>query len=181
VLLYRVFPWLRGARAGHPGHPLYVPVQGAGRLDNPEHYSVVYASDAPAGAVAEAFGWLSAWDESMLRGLPVLPASVQALATLEVPDDAAVCDLDDASRLVEVGLRPSQVVTRDRDVTQAWALDLYKAGRWAGVRWWSYYDPRWGSHGVWVGAGLRVVDITPLTLHHESLVAAAEVLNRPLR
>jgi hypothetical protein len=36
LLIYRVFPYLRAARIGQPGHPLYVhPAQGTGRWDNP--------------------------------------------------------------------------------------------------------------------------------------------------
>lgn len=179
MLLYRVFPWVDGAAAGEPGHPLYIPPQGKHRIDNPDHYSVLYASDAAAGAVAEQFGTLSEWAPSMLRGLPALPGSAFAVVSLDLPDHVAVCDMDDPARLVELGLRPSQVVTRERAVTQAWALRVYEEGRWGGVRWWSYYDPRWASHGIWDLGAVTVAAVEVLDAAHPAVVEAAEVLGRP--
>jgi hypothetical protein len=179
--LYRVLPYLRSARAGAPGHPMYVPTAtGAARVDNPGQYDVLYLGDSAAGAMAEAFGWSPTWDATLFRGIPALPGSVRALATYELDDArAAVCDLDDARRLVELGLRPSDVVTRDRAVTQRWAGELFAARRFAGVRWWSYYDPRWGSFGLWDVSALRLVSVTPLAdVEQPDFVAAAEVLNR---
>jgi hypothetical protein len=131
--LYRVFPWLPEAREGDPGHALYVPTPGgAGRADNPLHYRALYFSDSPAAAVAEAFGTLKLWSPQMFVR-PDLPGSVRTLAEYELPDGAnAIFDLDDASALASLGVRPSQVVTRDRRVTQRWALEVFEQGKWAG-------------------------------------------------
>lgn len=160
--LYRVFPWLEDAAPGEPGHPLYVPrPQGHGRVDNPDHYLALYASDDPDGAIGEAFGNHSLWTTDLLRGQPSLPRSRRALAVIDA-SAATVADLDDPATLLERELRPSQVVTRTREVTQGWALRLFREGRWAGVRWWSYYDPGWGSFGLWDVAALHVLDVTPL-------------------
>lgn len=181
MMLYRVLPWVPAAVAGAAGHPRFAPDrQGAGRVDNPEHYRVLYLADHPAGAVAEAFGDLSAWTSSMLRGAPSLPGSRRALATYELPDSQRICDLDDAARLLELRLCSSEVVTRDRSVTQAWSLRLWQQASWAGVRWWSYRDPRWGALALW-RADLLVVDtVVPLTMDHPDLRAAADVLSRLL-
>jgi hypothetical protein len=179
--LYRVLPYVSSARARTPGHPLFVPPStGAARVDNPGLYDVLYLGDSAAGAMAEAFGWSPTWDASLFRGIPALPGSVRALATYELDDAvASVCDLDDAARLVELGLRPSDVVTRDRTVTQRWSADIHARGDFAGVRWWSYYDPRWGSFGLWDTAALRVVSVTVLDdVEQPDFVQAAEVLNR---
>jgi len=125
--LYRVFPRVPGVRARAPGHPLFSwPVQGAGRIDNPESYRTLYASDSPAGAIAE------------------LDA-----------EKVDVLDLDDPRELVRRRLRPSAVVVRDRTVTQRWALGIFNEKRWAGVRWWSRYDSRWGAFGLWTLAEVR--------------------------
>lgn len=179
--LYRVLPYVPGARTGSPGHPMFVPsALGAGRVDNPGQYDVLYLGDTAAGAIAEAFGWASTWDASLFRGIPALPGSVRALATYDL-DDArvSICDLDDAARLVELGLRPSQVVTRDRAVTQQWAARIYAQKSLAGVRWWSYYDPRWGSYGVWDVSTLRVTTVTVLDdIDFPDIVEAADVLHR---
>ncbi len=176
--LYRVFPWLREARRGQPGHPAFVPGGGAGRIDNPEHYLTLYLSDGPGGACAEAFFFKPIWDKNMLRGSPSLSGSVQAIATFDLDPAIEICDLDDASRLVTLGLRPSQVVTRDRGLTQSWALAIFQQQQFGGIRWWSYHDPRWGSHGVWATSNLELRNVEPLSLDHDALVEAAAVLNR---
>lgn len=181
--LFRVLPYLPSARPRTPGHPLHVPPStGAGRVDNPALYQVLYLGDSAAGAIAEAFGWARQWDASLFRGTPSLPGSVRALARYALPDEVAVCDLDDARRLVELGLRPSQVVTRERAVTQRWAGELFARAVFAGVRWWSYYDPRWGSVGLWDVAALELVSVQVLDdVEQSDFAAAADVLNRPVR
>ncbi|MGH2451983.1 MAG: RES family NAD+ phosphorylase [Candidatus Limnocylindria bacterium] len=182
MLLYRVFPWLSSAAESEPGHPLHVPQrQGAGRADNAGRYSALYLSNAPAGAVAEAFGNLKLWTPRMFQR-PDLPGSARALATYAIPDEAPVFDLDDAAALSALGLRPSEVVTRDRKVTQLWALRIYEQQRWAGLRWWSYYDPRWYSYAIWDVARLTVQhDIHRLAIDDPMVVEASEILRRPRR
>jgi hypothetical protein len=178
LALYRVFPWIAAAPPGDRGHPLHVSVpQGAGRVDNPAHYRVLYASDSPAGAVAEAFGNHAAWTSGLLRGRPDMPGSVTALAAYRARIE--ILDLDDARALLQRRLRPSQVVTRDRTVTQRWALEAFREGKWAGVRWWSYHDPRWGSYGLWSRDGLEVTGTEALRRDHPAVVQAAAVLSRP--
>lgn len=113
----------------------------------------------------------------MLRGSPSMPGSVQAIATIEIPDNASVCDLDDPARLLEHELRPSAVITRDLAVTQAWALRIHKERRYVGVSWWSYYDARWANVGLWTVADVRV-NVEPLTLNHPAISQAAMILRR---
>src|SRR3954452_23107372 len=93
--LYRVFPFLPTAGPDQPGGALYVPSQGGGRLDNPDLYSVFYASDTEAGALAEALGRFPEWTPAILDGSPSLPGSSRAIAHYRLPEDAAICDLDD--------------------------------------------------------------------------------------
>jgi hypothetical protein len=156
------------------------PVQGAGRLDNPERYLVLYAADSAAGAVAEAFGNHGIWTDQLFSGRPNLPGSCTALAEIDA-DGARFLDLDDPRTLLERGLRPSMVVTRDRAVTQAWALRAFEEKRWAGARWWSYYDPRWGSYGIWNARTLRARSVGPLHRDHPAVVEARSALGRPWR
>lgn len=178
--LYRVFSYLASAQAGEPGHLLYVsPVQGRGRVDNPDHYRALYLSSAPAGAVAEAFGTLKTWTPDMFIR-PELPGSERALGTYTVPDDARILDLDDPAALVTLGLRPSDVVTRQIKVTQRWALRIFEQRRWVGVGWWSYYDPRWHSYAIWERGVVRRGAVEPLSLDDPVVTEASEVLRRPL-
>jgi hypothetical protein len=178
--LYRVFPWIPDAREGRPGHPLYVsPLQGAGRVDNPEQYSVLYASDSPEGAVGESFGTLAEWSDEMFV-VPTMPDGGRSLGVYEL-GVGEILDLDDARSLLERELKPSSVVTRARAVTQAWALKIYREAAWAGVRWWGYHNPDWGAFGLWERSGLRVVTVEPLGRDHEAVLSAAGALNRPWR
>ncbi len=177
--LYRVVPYLSAATPGESGHPLFVPPSiGANRVDNPDLYDTLYVGDSASGAVAEAFGYAAQWNQGLLRGTPSLPGSVRALVTYDLPDLVEVCDLDDAARLLELGLKPSRVVTRDRQVTQAWARVIFDLRRYAGVRWWSYYDADWGSFGLWDASTLVVADVQPLTVDHPAFVDAAAALVR---
>ncbi len=161
---------------GKQGHPLYVPtVQGGGRLDNPQLYRVLYVSDAQSGAIAERFGNLAEWSDAMFIS-PRTGARL-SLATYEL-SDGEVLNLDDAQALLDRGLRPSKVVTRDRVATREWARHIFEEGRWVGVRWWSYYDPDWGSFGLWNHEGLSLLDAAPLDRHHPAVEAAAATIRR---
>lgn len=173
-LLYRVVPYLAAAGHGEPGHPLHVPAStGANRIDNPDVYHPLYLGDDPRCAVAEAFGWAARWGTGLLRGSPSLPGSVRALVAYELAEGAVVCNLDDAARLERMDLRPSQVVTRERSVTQAWARRLFDDGGFVGVRWWSFYNPEWGSVALWNSAALTVAAVDFLGVDHPTFVAAA--------
>lgn len=175
--LYRVFPWLEKVATEQPGHALFVPaVQGAGRIDNPDRYGVLYAADSPAGAVAESFGNHSAWTPELFR-IPALPGARRALATLG-SEHVAVVDLDDARTLLDRALRPSDVVTLDRPRTQAWSLAVFKENKWDGIRWWSRHDPDRGSFGLWNLANLSVVEVVALDLDHPAVIDAAQSLRR---
>lgn len=166
------------ARPDEPGGALFARThQGGGRIDVPGR-SVLYLSSAPAGAVAEVFAPLASWTPQMF-GSPAGPAARRALGRYGLADDANVLDLDDAESLRRLGLRPSEVVSSDRAVTQRWARTIAAQQRWDGVRWWSYYDPRWYSYGLWDRRHLTVTSVEPLSLEHPAVVEAAIVLRRP--
>jgi hypothetical protein len=177
-LLYRVFPAVANAAPRDPGGPLHIPPQGGGRLDNPDLFRVLYLGDSPAGAIAEAFGRFPEWTPAILEGSPNLPGSMPALARYHLPDNEPLCDLDDPSRLLALNLRPSDVVSRDYTRTRAWARQIFQLGAFAGARWWSYYDPRWASVGLWKTGPLTVEDLIPLRLDHPVLVEAAHIILR---
>ncbi len=178
--VYRVFAYDARAAPTEPGGVLYIPRQGNGRVDNPQAYQARYASDSPAGACAEVFNYgtyREIWSAAMLRGVPGLPNSRRALAWYDLREDARpVCDLDDPRELAAQRLRPSRVITRDYHVSQAWALCLFEAEQWSGVRWWSYHNARWSSMALWDGAIIAAHGIEELTLEHPALQEAAEVL-----
>ena len=162
-----------------PGHPLYVaPRQGAGRVDDPQHeYRVLYVSDEAAGCVGEVFGDFAIWTPALLQPPPNLPGAARAIVEYDV--SAHFCDLDDPKNLVEFGLRPSQVVSPDRSVTQRWARQIYETGQFDGVEWWSRRHARWANAGLWNQTGVNVVSVTILNdLAAEPIAEAAAVLLR---
>ena len=107
---------------------------------------------------------------------PYLPGATRALATYEIADDTPLLELDDARNLLARGLRPIQVIERNRPATQAWALNVYDerkpdtgARLWAEVRWWSYHRPQWRVMGIWgvTPPSVRVdaLNLTPPRAH----------------
>lgn len=182
MLVYRVFPHLPSARAGQPGHPLYEhrPQRG-GRIDHPD-YRVWYVSRLAEAACGESFGNLARWDASMLE-FPQLPGARRALGIFELPDELRILDLDDPNQLVRLGLRPTQVVTRNLAVTQAWGHRIWSeqgAGMpdraWEAVSWWSYHRPAWSVLASWRRPDLARVEV--LDLDHPGVLDAAKALNR---
>jgi hypothetical protein len=176
--LYRVFPYLKGATVDGPGGALYVSAQGGGRLDNAAAYAVLYLSDAAAGAIAEAFGRFSEWSAAILEGSPSLPGSARAIARFRLPEAAPICNLDDPAQLGTLGLRPSDVVSRDYTWSRAWARRIYEQGRWIGVRWWSYYDPQWASFGLWETGQLELEEVRLLRLDDAAIQDVGRTIAR---
>lgn len=179
MLLYRVFPFLASAPPGEPGHPLYEhrPQRG-GRIDHPD-YHVWYLSRLAEAACGETFGNLAQWDSSMLQ-FPQLPGSRRALGIYSLPDDLRILDLDDPAQLLRLGLRPTQVVTRNLAVTQTWGHKIWseRAPHTTDhlVQWWSYHRPVWTVLASWLRPELAGVE--PLNLSHPALMEAAKTLQR---
>ena len=178
---WRVCVWTPGQRNSRVnGHPLYVwPHQGAGRVDDPYGgYRVLYAGDSPDGAIAEFLGNYARWTPAVLSPPPAAPPGT-VLALAHLTGDLDVLDLDDPYVLVEWGLRPSSVVSRDRAVTQQWARAVFDTRRYAGLAWWSYRDPAWTSYGLWDLAELQLTEEPePLTLDQPALVNAGRIISR---
>jgi hypothetical protein len=177
MILYRVFPLDPKARAGESGNALYAPPGAAGRIANPDLYRELYLSGTSPGALSEAFGRLDTWTPAIfMQG-----DRPYALATYDLPDSAAICDLDNAGRLLAYDLQPSDVVARKRSVTQAWAARIYNSDRWIGIAWWSRYEPSWRSMGLWYRKGLRLRDNPEvLSAEHAAVREAAALLPRRL-
>jgi hypothetical protein len=179
VRLYRVFPFDAGAAPTDLGGALFVPPpSGLGRIDNPDLYNVLYVSSSAHAAVAESFGRLAVWrPETFVHGsgLPY------ALATYAAPDKLSYFDLNDVDALKSIGvMRPTDVVTRNRETTQAWARTIFSLGRYDGAAWWSFYDPEWPVLGLWERSALRL-DGTPEIIGSSSTVvleAAAAIVRQ---
>ena len=175
--LYRVFPFSPAARSLEPGGALFAPRSSAGRIANPELYSELYICTTAAGAVSEAFGRLDTWNPGTLS----YHDRPYALAEFEFDDNAHICDLGNAGQLLSYNLAPSDVVARDRTVTQSWAVQIYSAKKWIGISWWSRYDSSWQSIGLWQRRGLRLRRAPEvLSVDHAAVREAASLLPRRL-
>jgi hypothetical protein len=178
VIVYRCFAWNRAAASG-PDTPLWFPrqYQGRGRHDNPLVYGVLYVTSTAASALVETL--------ADFRGQRLLPAMLRqrglplAIARIELEETAEVIDLDDPRTLVRERLRPSQVATRHREVTQPQALRLYERHpQAAALSWWSTHESSWPNVTVFDRAVelLRVQDVRALTPDDPDVADAADVL-----
>lgn len=89
---------------------------------------------------------------------------MQAIATLDFEDSLQIVDLDDPAELSARQLRPSQVATLRRMVTQAIATSIFREGA-VGLSWWSTLDAEW----------------TNVTLFHERALPRIRIAQPPRR
>ncbi len=181
MLLYRVFPYRSSAKPGEPGHPLYVhPAQGRGRWDNRSAYLAWYMASEQTSAVAEVFAHLSTWRDAMFP-FPQIPGSRRALGTYQLPDDLPYIDLDDPQTLVDRGMRPSQVIERNRPYTQGKALGIYSETKWSGIRWWSFHRPQWRVWCLWdidpACEDVQDIDVSHLAVRDAAAALAKAVVH----
>ncbi|MFY9662952.1 MAG: RES domain-containing protein [Candidatus Cybelea sp.] len=177
---FRVLPYDANAAPNERGGVLYIPGNTAGRIANPDLYRELYLSAEPEGAIAESLGRLPIWYPSdFVRANGV----TLALATYELPDAAPIFDLDSVKALASLGIeRPSDIVTRNRKVSQSWARLIFERGEHVGVRWWNYYNPDWTSLGLWDASELRAIEIPEsLSLQHPLVQATALAIVRQIQ
>ncbi len=191
MILWRALPWRARSAPSEPGGALWFPreLQGAGRHDNPDRYGCLYATEDPVSAIAECLapfrgtGRLS--DTMLVRaGLPLALAELRLAGAGEASAGQAgageAClNLDDPPVLVRERLWPSQVATRSRGVTQAYAADLFdRHPRALGLRWWSTLEASLANVTLYDRAGPRLSSerVRPLTLADAPVREAAELL-----
>jgi hypothetical protein len=178
VIVYRCFAWNREAVDG-PDTPLWFPRihQGRGRHDNPFTYGVLYVTASAASALVETL--------AVFRGQRLVPTMLRrrglplAVAEIELDEAAEIVDLDEPRTLVRERLRPSQVATRNREVTQPQALQLHERHpRAAALGWWSTHEASWPNLTIFDRAAplLRVRDVHAVTRGDAEVVEAAELL-----
>ena len=179
--LFRVIPYIGNAKRNDAGNPTYFPENlGVHRVDNLDHYKVAYLANSSECALAEKFGYLSEWRSTLLRPEVSLPRSKWALINYKLDESSKIFEMDDPQNLVKLKVRPSKVVTRDRTITQNWALKVFKTQKNSGVSWWSYYNPDWDCAGIWDIKQLSVYSVEILTLEHPAFKQASIAIGKPL-
>lgn len=185
VRLWRAFPWAPEADDGQPFSASYVhPGQGQGRFDLPgAPGGVLYLAETPEHAVAELIqhyrGRNVDADDLRIAGHSLALVSV----SLRDPVRSGIIDLCDPEVLVRIRVRPDQLASGDRRVTQRIAADIHANGH-PGLRWWSALAGEW--HTV-VLFRERIHSSPPeyntpesLTLDHPAVRNAAASLGIPL-
>lgn len=163
--LYRVFPYDKSAAPNDRGGALYVPDPADGRIANPELYGELYLAGSPNAAIAERFGRFARWRKEAFQPKNGLPF---ALAHYRLSTAARICDLDDVATLQAYGIvRPTDVTTPQRRISQSWARRIFKSRHWDGICWWSHYHPTYRVYGIWATGKLSVAE-TPIRLTSSS-------------
>jgi hypothetical protein len=180
LILYRVFPRERRAGEAKPGGPLWWPkgLQGSGRHDNPDLYTCIYASEVAVSPIAERLAPFRGTGD-LLPEMLLSSGRPLALATLSLPDEAQLVDLDDPRLLARERLRPSRVATRERATTQGQAERLFDRHPEAtGLRWWSSLESLWINVTLFnrADAALAVEDVKRLAVDDEPVRDAADFL-----
>jgi RES domain len=180
VRLWRALPLDRSAKATEAGGPLWFPrlQQGGGRHDNPDLYGCLYVAEEPVSCVAELLAPFRGTGK-LLPSMLVRYGKTLALSAIELEDGATVVDLDDPSTLIATDLRPSQVATRKRTVTQRQAAEVYEKHPGAmAIRWWSTLESSWINWTLFdrAAASLAVGEVDELNVEHQVVLEAADLL-----
>ncbi len=178
--LFRVIPYDELAAPHDRGGVLFIPGSTDGRVANPDLYRELYLAAQPEAAIAETFGRLAIWkpiDFIHATGRPY------RLVTYSFPPDTLVLSLDNTSTLLDLGIiAPTDIVTRNRATSRAWARTVYLRGTYDGVSWWSFYNPDWTSLALSSLAHLAPSPTTPevLTTTHPLVENAAKIIVRQI-
>ncbi len=111
---------------------------------------------------------------------PAIPEARYKLAALDLPDGIDVADLDDPRVLVSLRTRPTAVMSRDRNATQALARRIFERRGTDGIRWWSTWPEHRPLMALWRDEA-KVDHVEDLALDHDAVIAAAGVLAKPVR
>lgn len=178
--LWRALPLDRSAKPREAGGPLWFPrlQQGGGRHDNPDLYGCLYMAEEAVSCVAELLAPFRGTGK-LLPSMLVRYGKPLALAAIELEDGVTVVDLDDPSTLIATDLRPSQIATRKRTVTQRQAAGIYESHPTAvALRWWSTLESSWINWTVFdrASGALEVGEVDELTVEHPVVFEAADLL-----
>lgn len=183
--LWRAFPWAPEADDGQSFSASHVrPAQGQGRFDLPgAPGGVLYLAETPEHAVAELIQHYRGrnLDANDLR----VAGHSMALVRVSLPNPvrSGVVDLCDPEVLVRIRVRPDQLASRERRVTQRIAADIHATGH-TGLRWWSALAGDWHTVVVFRDrihlSPSEYGTPEPLTLEHAAARNAAAALGIPL-
>lgn len=189
---WRIFPWNAAARPGDPYTPQYVLPAGSqsgGRFDLSSTPTLYIALEDPAHALAEVLQYLRGKHQiragHLRRKVRGQPGVYHPLALVEtwLPDDLydTLPDLGAPENLVRYGIRPDDLSSRNRAVTQQISRRLHDDHGLAGFRWWSAFRGEWHVAVLYMDRvdpfRVRYGPPDPLHLAHPVVAGAARELH----
>ena len=188
---WRVFPWNAQAPPGAPYTPEFIlpaGVQTGGRFDLGASPTLYLALEDPAHALSEVLQSLRGRREvragHLRRKARGKPGIFHPLAVVETWVDAvlyrALPDLGNPKTLVRFGIRPDDLASRDRAVTQQISRTLHNERGLPGFRWWSAFKGDWHACVLFLDrigpSEIHYGTPDPLHLAHPVVLAAAKEL-----
>jgi hypothetical protein len=163
-------------------------VQTGGRFDLGDTPTLYLAMEDPAHALAEVLQSLRGKRQlraaHLRRKARGKPRTFHPLAVAEAWVDAGVYDalpdLGEPRNLVRLGIRPDDLSSRERAVTQRISRKLHDEHGLPGFRWWSAFSGDWHVALLFQdrvnAAAIQYGTPDPLHLAHPVVLAAAEEL-----
>ena len=178
--LYRVFVW----DGNHNEQKLLKALcplksmQGVGRHDIPDKTAVIYCSQSSVSAIAEViqgFRGITLGDGDF----KVPQNKMRALCHFVLDDNISLIELNDPIELNKRQLKPSQVVSSNRKVTQNISRSLFDENI-SGFTWWSTLNSSWENVTLFKKRTIDNIsidgDIIPLNTQLPVLMEAADIL-----
>jgi hypothetical protein len=191
---WRMFPWDPHAPDGAPFSIRYLPPAGTqtgGRFDLGDPPVLYLAQDATHALTELLHGFRGTplLREHLLRPDPTVPGTYHPLSLVEAQlprgMEARLPDLADPAVLVDLDIRPDQLASHDRTVTQAISRRVHasRAG-YPGFRWWSALTGEWHVTVLFMDrVDPRSIEYTspdPLEIVSPAVQAAARFLRMPI-
>jgi hypothetical protein len=189
---WRVFPWDSSAQPGAPYTPEFVlpaGTQTGGRFDLGTTPTLYLALEDPSHALAEVLQSLRGKRQIRTghllrksRGQPTISyplALVETWVTSNIFD--ALPDLGDPHNLVRFAIRPDELSSHERIVTQRISREMHDRQTIPGFRWWSAFGGDWHVAVLYLdrldASSLHYGVPDPLHLAHPVVHKAAVALN----
>ena len=174
--LFRVFN-LSAAKKNSP-FEIDIHKQGKGRFDIIHKDTVIYLSLQKISAIAECILHLRNMNLNN-RDFEVGEDTVKTLAEIRIIKKLNTADLNDIKDLERYNIKPSEVVTHDREITRRVSEKIYDS-QVDGFLWWSSIESKWKNATLFKSRAekkLKVQSITRLSVDVEDVQEAARFLN----
>lgn len=166
------------------GGPLFIPRirQGSGRHDIPALDGVLYGSLNKVSSIAEYLrGFMN--NKVSLTELKeffeLKDDNFKSVAKLNITKEVKILDLTEPDNLVKLNIKPSDMATHTRQITQDISAKIFTQG-YDGFLWWSVLESRWTNVTLYelrIKDKIEIGNIEKLSIEVRELQSALELLN----